>query len=61
MDESARRFSDSACGFKRMLFVDLRGFDPDAAQPPGDPAAVLDGFLRLLGMPICEYLADLGH
>ncbi|PPK66631.1 hypothetical protein V5P93_004672 [Actinokineospora auranticolor] len=28
----------------RVLFVNLRGFDPD-------PAAVLDGFLRLLGMP----------
>jgi tetratricopeptide (TPR) repeat protein len=33
----------------RVLFVNLRGFDP--AQPPADPAAVLDGFLRLLGMP----------
>lgn len=37
--------------FERVLFVDLRGFDPDPAQPPADPAAVLDGFLRLLGMP----------
>jgi tetratricopeptide (TPR) repeat protein len=35
--------------FDRVLFVDLRGFDPD--QPPADPAAVLDGFLRLLGLP----------
>jgi tetratricopeptide (TPR) repeat protein len=35
--------------FDRVLFVNLRGFDP--AQPPADPAAVLDGFLRLLGMP----------
>jgi len=35
--------------FERVLFVNLRGFDP--AQPPADPAAVLDGFLRLLGMP----------
>src|SRR5689334_17539122 len=35
----------------RVLFVNLRGFHPDAAQPPADPAAVLDGFLRLLGMP----------
>ncbi|MEU0878228.1 tetratricopeptide repeat protein [Lentzea sp. NPDC005914] len=34
----------------RVLFVDLRGFHPDPAQPPADPAAVLDGFLRLLGM-----------
>jgi tetratricopeptide (TPR) repeat protein len=33
------------------LFVNLRGFDPDPTQPPADPAAVLDGFLRLLGMP----------
>jgi tetratricopeptide (TPR) repeat protein len=33
----------------RVLFVNLRGFDP--AQPPADPAAVLDGFLRLLGVP----------
>ena len=35
--------------FERVLSVNLRGFDP--AQPPADPAAVLDGFLRLLGMP----------
>lgn len=31
------------------FYVDLRGFDPD--QPPTDPAAVLDGFLRQLGVP----------
>lgn len=37
--------------FERVLFVNLRGFDLDPAQPPVDPAAVLDGFLRLLGMP----------
>jgi tetratricopeptide (TPR) repeat protein len=37
--------------FARVLFVNLRGFHPDPAQPPADPAAVLDGFLRLLGMP----------
>ncbi|MDR7276626.1 tetratricopeptide repeat protein [Catenuloplanes atrovinosus] len=37
--------------FERVLFVNVRGFDPDPAQPPADPAAVLDGFLRLLGMP----------
>ncbi len=36
--------------FDRVLFVNLRGFHPDPAQPPADPAAVLDGFLRLLGM-----------
>jgi tetratricopeptide (TPR) repeat protein len=35
----------------RALFVNLRGFHPDPAQPPADPAAVLDGFLRLLGVP----------
>jgi tetratricopeptide (TPR) repeat protein len=34
-----------------VLFVNLRGFHPDPAQPPADPAAVLDGFLRLLGAP----------
>jgi tetratricopeptide (TPR) repeat protein len=37
--------------FEQVLFVNLRGFDPDTTQPPVDPAAVLDGFLRLLGMP----------
>ena len=36
--------------FDRVLFVNLRGFHPDPAQPPADPAAVLDGFLRLLGV-----------
>ncbi|NUT49995.1 MAG: tetratricopeptide repeat protein [Saccharothrix sp.] len=36
--------------FDRVLFVDLRGFHHDPAQPPADPTAVLDGFLRLLGM-----------
>ncbi|WP_250036529.1 ATP-binding protein [Paractinoplanes maris] len=36
--------------FDRVLFVNLRGFDPDPAQPPADPAAVLDGFLRVLGV-----------
>ncbi|MDT4988549.1 MAG: hypothetical protein QOI74_2643, partial [Micromonosporaceae bacterium] len=37
--------------FDRVLFVNLRGFHPDPAQPPADPAAVLDSFLRLLGVP----------
>lgn len=37
--------------FDRVLFVNLRGFHPDPAQPPAEPAAVLDGFLRLLGVP----------
>jgi tetratricopeptide (TPR) repeat protein len=35
--------------FDHVLFVGLRGFHPDPAQPPADPAAVLDSFLRLLG------------
>jgi len=35
----------------RVLFVNLRGFHPDPSQPPADPAAVLEGFLRLLGVP----------
>lgn len=42
-----------------VLFVDLRGFHPDPAQPPADPAAVLDGFLRLLGMTGQEIPHDL--
>lgn len=37
--------------FERVLFVNLRGFHPDPAQPPADPGAVLDGFLRLLDVP----------
>ncbi|EXG81124.1 tetratricopeptide repeat protein [Cryptosporangium arvum] len=37
--------------FETTLFVDLRGFHPDPAQPPADPGAVLDAFLRLLGRP----------
>ncbi len=37
--------------FDRILFVNLRGFQPDPTQPPADPAAVLDGFLRLLDVP----------
>jgi tetratricopeptide (TPR) repeat protein len=36
---------------ERVLFVNLRGFHPDPSQPPADPSAVLDGFLRLLGVP----------
>jgi tetratricopeptide (TPR) repeat protein len=31
------------------LAVDLRGYDPD--RPPADPSAVLEGFLRRLGLP----------
>ena len=37
--------------FDQVLFVDLRGFHTDPAQPPADPGAVLEGFLRLLGVP----------
>ncbi|GAA0275036.1 tetratricopeptide repeat protein [Cryptosporangium japonicum] len=37
--------------FGTTLFVDLRGFHPDPAQPPAEPGAVLDAFLRLLGRP----------
>jgi hypothetical protein len=37
--------------FGRVLFVNLRVFHPDPAEPPADPSAVLDGFLRLLGVP----------
>ena len=33
----------------QVLFVNLRGFD--RTGPPADPAAVLEGFLRLLGVP----------
>lgn len=36
-------------GTDLLLSVDLRGFDPE--QPPADPGAVLDGFLRRLGVP----------
>lgn len=31
------------------LYINLRGFDPE--RPPADPAAVLDTFLRQLGVP----------
>ena len=37
-------------GFDTVLFVNLRGFHPEPAQPPAEPTAVLDGFLRLLGL-----------
>ena len=36
--------------FDTTLFVNLRGFHPDPTQPPAEPTAVLDGFLRLLGL-----------
>jgi tetratricopeptide (TPR) repeat protein len=38
-----------APGYRRSLHVDLRGFAED--QPPAEPAVVLDGLLRLLGVP----------
>jgi tetratricopeptide (TPR) repeat protein len=41
-----------------VLFVNLRGFHPDPNQPPADPAAVLDGFLRLLGAAGHQVPAD---
>ena len=37
--------------FEAVLFVDLRGFHGDPAQPPAESSAVLDAFLRLLGLP----------
>ncbi|MFF5288761.1 tetratricopeptide repeat protein [Paractinoplanes globisporus] len=46
--------------FDRVLFVNLRGFHPDPAQPPADPGAVLDSFLRLLGVPGRQVPHDLG-
>ncbi len=45
--------------FDRVLFVNLRGFHPEPAQPPADPTAVLDGFLRLLGVPGHQISHDL--
>ncbi|GLY40510.1 hypothetical protein Amsp01_065330 [Amycolatopsis sp. NBRC 101858] len=45
--------------FDNALFVNLRGFHPDPGLPPVDPAAVLDSFLRLLGVPGHAVPADL--
>jgi len=45
--------------FDHVLFVDLRGFHPDPSQPPADPAAVLDAFLRLLGVPAAQIPPEL--
>ncbi|MFL6113132.1 MAG: NB-ARC domain-containing protein [Catenulispora sp.] len=39
------------------LYVNLRGFDAD--QPPADPAAVLESFLRALEVPARDIPADL--
>lgn len=44
--------------FDTTLFVNLRGFHPDPGQPPAEPAAVLDGFLRLLGLSSREIPHD---
>lgn len=38
-------------GLDRVLAVNLRGFDPGPTRPAPDPAAVLDVFLRLSGVP----------
>ncbi|XVV08391.1 ATP-binding protein [Actinoplanes sp. CA-131856] len=46
--------------FDHVLFVTLRGFHPDETQPPADPSAVLDAFLRLLGVPGQQLPHDLG-
>ncbi|GAA2625920.1 tetratricopeptide repeat protein [Paractinoplanes durhamensis] len=43
--------------FDQVLFADLRGFHP--AQPPADPAAVLESFLELLGVPAQRMPHDL--
>ncbi|MCR6488728.1 tetratricopeptide repeat protein [Amycolatopsis sp. OK19-0408] len=45
--------------FENALFVNLRGFHPDPGRPPVEPAAVLDSFLRLLGVPGHAVPADL--
>jgi tetratricopeptide (TPR) repeat protein len=46
---AARWLCRDGC-FERILYVHLRGCHPDPTQPPVTPAAVLDGFLRLLGV-----------
>ena len=47
--------------FDQILFVNLRGYHPDPAQPPADPAAVLDSFLRLLRVPGQQIPHDLAR
>jgi tetratricopeptide (TPR) repeat protein len=37
--------------FEQVLFVNLRGFHGDPTQPPADPGAVLECFLRILDVP----------
>jgi tetratricopeptide (TPR) repeat protein len=46
--------------FDQVLFVNLRGFHADPGQPPAEPAAVLDSFLRLLGVPGQEIPHEVG-
>jgi tetratricopeptide (TPR) repeat protein len=41
------------------LYVNLHGFDPEL--PPADPAAVLDAFLRQLGVPAQQIPGGLGE
>jgi tetratricopeptide (TPR) repeat protein len=41
-----------------VLYVNLRGFHADPRQPPADPAAVLDSFLRLLGVDPAQIPRD---
>lgn len=45
---AAHALARAGQGGELRLFVDLRGYDPE--RPPADPAAVLDGFLRRLGL-----------
>ncbi|MCO8269051.1 tetratricopeptide repeat protein [Actinoplanes sp. TRM 88003] len=45
--------------YDHVLFVDLRGFHIDPAQPPADPSAVLDSLLQLLGLPARRIPHDL--
>jgi tetratricopeptide (TPR) repeat protein len=45
---AARRMVAAGSYGEIQLSVNLRGHDPD--RPPADPAAVLDGFLRMLGV-----------
>jgi tetratricopeptide (TPR) repeat protein len=46
-----------AGGYRQSLYVDLRGFADD--QPPAEPAVVLDGLLRLLGVGAGDIPHDL--
>ncbi|MBB5788886.1 ATP-binding protein [Jiangella mangrovi] len=50
--ELARTLTADDGGASGQLHADLRGFHPEL--PPAAPAAVLEGFLRLLGVPARE-------